>query len=334
MDICLGFDDQYAPHSQALMESILQESADISELQFWFACPRTPADDVARKIAAQLSGRARWEFLPPTPQVLRFPVSQNEFAQHISHAMYLRLVAPTVVPDSVERLVYLDSDMLCTSSLAQLSTLDLNGQVIGAVRDIYTRRFSDQGYLPGLLSYPQLSGSLEYFNSGMLVIDVARWRQERVTEDCFRYIRRHADNLRFPDQDALNYVLAGKWLRLPHQWNHLMSWRLEPELGGRLGDASLITFLALRNFGPQASHRPVSAPCATGNTAGQPRQPARGILDERPEPDALRVHHAENWCRCALLARPLSGRGQRPALCTSRQYQPAHPSRALRLMVG
>lgn len=242
MDIGLGFDDQYSMHAQALIESILDQEGDpnTDDLRFWLASPQGLPGASQERILRQIADRAEVSFLPPSVDVMSLPLSSSEFAAHISHAMYMRLTLPASLPSKVTRYVYLDCDMLCTSSINELAHVDLEGHVAGAVRDIYTRRFSDQGYLPGLLEHPELNAGSNYFNSGMLVVDVPRWVADNVTERAYDYIRDHETDARFPDQDALNFVLEGGWKRLPRKWNHMMSWRLEPEVGGSLDDAALI----------------------------------------------------------------------------------------------
>jgi UDP-D-galactose:(glucosyl)LPS alpha-1,3-D-galactosyltransferase len=68
-----------------------------------------------------------------------------------------------------------------------------------------------------------------YFNSGVLLVNAPRWRQLRMSEACFEYLSLCSGRLRFPDQDALNVAAYGRWLRLGREWNHMKSWRLEPD---------------------------------------------------------------------------------------------------------
>ena len=49
--------------------------------------------------------------------------------------MYLRLELPYLVSPDVQRLIYLDCDVLCTTSIGALARCDLSGKAVGAVRD-------------------------------------------------------------------------------------------------------------------------------------------------------------------------------------------------------
>jgi lipopolysaccharide biosynthesis glycosyltransferase len=58
-----------------------------------------------------------------------------------------------------------------------------------------------------------------YFNSGVMLIDLASWRRERLAD---QFLRCLAENERYVwcwDQYALNVVLADRWCILPLRWN-------------------------------------------------------------------------------------------------------------------
>ncbi|MFI5832975.1 glycosyltransferase family 8 protein [Micromonospora sp. NPDC051300] len=246
MHIGLGFDEAYVPHARVLIESILRESA-LAAPRFWLITDREPGRAVRDAVRRQVGDRGEAHFLP-VEQVAHLPLSTRDSARHISQGMYLRLFMPWLVPAELDRLLYLDCDMLCTGPLTGLAEVELGDAVIGAVRDAYTRRLADGGALPGLREEAGLDPQAPYFNSGMLLIDLARWREAGVTRDALAYIERHADAARYPDQDALNSVLFGLWRRLPHRWNHMMGWRLEPVYGGDPAQASLVHCVGPKKF--------------------------------------------------------------------------------------
>ncbi len=59
----------------------------------------------------------------------------------------------------------------------------------------------------------------KYFNSGMMLIDLVRWRAKSITQKVLDYINQNPEKLRFHDQDALNAILYNDWLHLHPQWN-------------------------------------------------------------------------------------------------------------------
>jgi lipopolysaccharide biosynthesis glycosyltransferase len=59
----------------------------------------------------------------------------------------------------------------------------------------------------------------QYFNSGLLVVDLAGWRREGIAAQVLDCLRTHRQHVLWWDQYALNVVLAGRWRALDHRWN-------------------------------------------------------------------------------------------------------------------
>ncbi|MFF5176372.1 glycosyltransferase family 8 protein [Micromonospora sp. NPDC000089] len=239
MDITLAFDAAYAHHAAVVLSTVAESNPGVP-LRYWLVA----ADDVKAATRAALTRAAGPDasvtYLSVDTSLVNLSKGRDSAFTYFSTAMYLRLLVPGALPDEVRRVLYLDCDTLCTSSLAPLFAVDLGGVPLGAVRDPFHRRLLDMGGIPGLPEYQHLDPWADYFNSGVLLIDVARWKECEVTETSLDYLARHAHEARYPDQDALNYAVYDNWLRLPRRWNDLMAWRLEPTFGGSLSESPII----------------------------------------------------------------------------------------------
>lgn len=127
---------------------------------------------------------------------------------------YARLLVPKLFPASTQRILYLDPDILVTARLSTLWETDLEGAVIGAVLDTGVDPLLRTGNLSGR-NIPTVA---RYFNAGVLVIDLPRWRSERISERALEYLRWNPQTF-FSDQDALNVACAGRWKPLGSTWN-------------------------------------------------------------------------------------------------------------------
>jgi lipopolysaccharide biosynthesis glycosyltransferase len=145
-------------------------------------------------------------------------------APYISAMTYARLLIPRAFPESVSRVLYVDCDLLVLDDLAPLWCTDLQGAVVGAVLDGLDAQI--KANKPGLETLPRVR---EYFNAGVLLIDLDRWRAERIAENALDYLIRHPQS-RFSDQDALNVACDGRWRRLDVRWN------FQGHLYQRIGD--------------------------------------------------------------------------------------------------
>lgn len=133
----------------------------------------------------------------------------------LSMAANYRLLLDQLLPTGLERVLYLDGDTLVSDSLSALFTADLGGNTIGAVRD------SNVPWAAGLMGAPWrelgLDPSSPYFNSGVMLIDLERWREKSVGAGALEVLRRSKPH--WGDQDALNTVLEHDWQELPLRWN-------------------------------------------------------------------------------------------------------------------
>lgn len=128
---------------------------------------------------------------------------------HISIAAYYRIFLPKFFSEHVQKIIYLDCDVIVNSDIKELFDIDLKDNVIGAVAERFNGRMISLGY-----------PDKPYFNSGVLVVDLQNWISENITEKTLDFIFKNPDKLIFWDQDALNICLIDKWLSLDYHWNY------------------------------------------------------------------------------------------------------------------
>jgi lipopolysaccharide biosynthesis glycosyltransferase len=132
---------------------------------------------------------------------------------HLGLSTYYRIFIPDLFDQDAERLIYLDSDMVVCSSLHEIAHTPLGDAVIGAVPS-FSRQMNQQRAID--LAHGQNTG---YFNAGVLLIDLHKWKQEQVRDQCLAFADAHPERLQYADQDMLNYVLVNKYKPLPLSWN-------------------------------------------------------------------------------------------------------------------
>ena len=118
-----------------------------------------------------------------------------------------------VVPAEVTRCIYLDIDILVATDLAELFTLDIQGQPVAMVVNTGMAEHV-RDYLRSLDLDPD-----RYCNSGVLLMDLAAWRRERAGKgliDCGIAMPAH---LWFFDQDMLNTYFKNRCALLDERWN-------------------------------------------------------------------------------------------------------------------
>ena len=120
---------------------------------------------------------------------------------NLSYAAFFRyFIADEVLED---RVLYLDSDTIVNAKLDDLFYLDLQGYAIAAVQDF------DQ------------SGWLTTFNSGVMVIDAKKWRENRLTQSLLELTAQHHEHV-YGDQGILNMHFGDQWLHLDKEYNFMV----------------------------------------------------------------------------------------------------------------
>jgi lipopolysaccharide biosynthesis glycosyltransferase len=137
---------------------------------------------------------------------------------HLRLPTYFRLLVPEIVPEPYERAIYLDSDLLVRSDPAALWDAEMGESPALAVRECSNPTVSSR---VGVLNYRELGLDPEapYINGGVLVMDLVRWRSERLAQAVLHHTVEYAEFVQFGDQDGLNAVLAGRWGLLDPRWN-------------------------------------------------------------------------------------------------------------------
>ncbi|MDE9478541.1 hypothetical protein KKI90_15380 [Xenorhabdus bovienii] len=128
-------------------------------------------------------------------------------------SMYYRLLAPEILKDITDKVLYLDADMLCLSEISKLKGIEFGTNVVCAVHDDCV----DKGHIKSL----NLNTGSLYFNSGMLFINIPLWISNNVFDRFLVKIEQR--NYLFPDQDVLNIILQGSVIYLPKEFNFFSS---------------------------------------------------------------------------------------------------------------
>lgn len=149
------------------------------------------------------------------PHDILLPINPQS---HYTPDIYMRAWIAELLPDDVERALYLDVDIVVVGSLAPLWSVDLDGALMAAVNIPGSMRGVN------LLAMNPEDG---YFNSGVLVVDLKQWRETNAGQEVLDYIRDNPDRV-LGDQDALNAVLSRRTKRLPFEWNAIRPFYNEP----------------------------------------------------------------------------------------------------------
>ncbi len=181
--------------------------------------------------------RASWEMTRVDLTVLRPDVSRLRnlrVSNHVNHLTYYRMLLPELLPESLDKVLYLDSDLLVRHDIGELWDEPLDHFWALAVQDyaapfinvaIGVDHYSDiEPYIAATKpvgNYEELGldPRAPYLNGGVLLIALQQWRQQGLTQRMLDCLHQHAAHVLWWDQYALNVALAGHWNTVDHRWN-------------------------------------------------------------------------------------------------------------------
>lgn len=148
----------------------------------------------------------------------RISLSTHEFSDlpplEGSHTTYLKLRLIELAVTESDRLLYLDSDMI----------------VLADLRPLFEASFGDAL----LLAQEEYGGGggpqFHYFNAGFLLIHLARWKSEAISERALAWMRENRGRVKSQDQDGLNSICRNRWKKMGYGWNltgHYFTWFTE-----------------------------------------------------------------------------------------------------------
>lgn len=140
-------------------------------------------------------------------------LAQGKYS-YITPTTYARLFLSEILPVGVDKVIYLDCDLIVLDSLVSLWDCDLDdGYELAAVEDCCS---ANEEY------YARLHLSRDehrYFNAGVLLINLKTWRESRFAERARDLLDKSGLQLYYADQDVLNVLSVGKTKYLPFRFN-------------------------------------------------------------------------------------------------------------------
>ncbi len=160
-----------------------------------------------------------------------------------SKSSMIRLQVTQLFSIDVERVLYIDSDVVINDDVSQLWQFPLEKFPVWAVNDgppgSFKVNITDK--------FPEVKAHDDalYFNSGVLLFNLPEWRTQRISEKTLYFLNQHSHKLSFPDQDALNAVVAGNWGHLPRRWN-MQVYRINQPFGPDAKEKGIIHYTTFK----------------------------------------------------------------------------------------
>lgn len=208
MNIVYASDERYAMVLGTAMESLYQHHREVSNVDVYIL-----ANQITEKSRSMLEKTGKnygrnIQFVDVDESQFQSAGTQLD-GQRWGLAAFARLITPTLLPE-LDRILYLDCDTLVQRSLAPLWETELSEYSCAAVAEPFS---------PGHKRNVRLKKKDVYFNSGVMLIDLKKWREMNVRVQFIECISRHRGHVPYVDQGVLNEVLNKEIKLLPAKYN-------------------------------------------------------------------------------------------------------------------
>lgn len=141
----------------------------------------------------------------------QFDIIRDEM-KYITASAYSRLFLPNLLPSHLDKVIYLDCDLMVLDSLSEMWNINIEGYSVAGVIDY-------QFLIPQTYIDLKYSDEYSYINSGVLLMNLKYWRENNTLGRCLEYTQANHENLRFKDQDVINGALHDSILLIPMRYN-------------------------------------------------------------------------------------------------------------------
>ena len=210
MDVVYFTSDLFAGATGISMLSLMENNKSFQDIHFYvFEDEVTEENKRLLKKSVEDDYKRKLTFL-------KMPMADECFdykfkTKYYMGRTYLRLCLDKYLPENVEKVLCLDSDTLIQGDLSEIWNIELGNNVLAGVADcLNVKAYSYQF---------GLNEDNIYINVGMSIIDVKKWRDEKLTDVAKEYIREKNGTVFFVEQTMMNYICRNRILKLPLNYN-------------------------------------------------------------------------------------------------------------------
>ncbi len=220
VNIVLITDSRYTPPTSTSMYSAIKTKCDTTIYNFYIIAENITKQDenMLRSLEKLAPQTVRVKIIPQ--QELDIPYeNMQRFMQYKvgMHKIYL----PQTLKD-VDKVIYMDGDTIVLKDLRELYDIDVSQVYAAVAKDGIFYRF------PKEMAEIGLDKRGFYFNSGVMLYNLKKQREDNIVEELETYIKTHEDF--FGDQDVLNVVFGNKLKLMSYRYNCISTFFEEDDL--------------------------------------------------------------------------------------------------------
>lgn len=221
VSIAMTFDCNYVEYVLVALLSICEGMSADRNYHFFFICKSvslTDQNEICRQCLQFKNVKVDFIDGYVFAEKLQFFKQLRE--KGLREELYYRLLIPEILKD-YEKVVFIDSDVIVRTDIAELYDTDMTDYMIAAVRDICGNCYQYYNPISDIKEYfdndLQLNDPNDYINAGVMVINLVEWRKQYPGDTLWQYIMTRS--WRHCDQDIINKITEGEKKIIDVTWN-------------------------------------------------------------------------------------------------------------------
>ena len=217
INILYCFDDNYNLQALTSINSLLDEASEMLDIYIIHNNP-----DSFNSLSKNIQTHKNTKNITITKfekENLNFPNLTNS---HVSEATYYRLFIERLLPNNLDRVLYLDADIICNSDPIKeikenFNNLSNSKKTVASVFENFSPK-----EIKELEARLNINGN-NYFNAGVMFIDLEKWRKKSIESLSVEIIKEKNKELKFWDQDVLNIIFNEDVTEISNSLNYIIN---------------------------------------------------------------------------------------------------------------
>lgn len=197
MNILVAFDKKYMPHTKVMLAS-LRASMPMEKIDVYYLYNEM-SENILVRLSDDLKKNNNINLFPI--KVETTPFDNIQVGMHFTIETMYRLVAVSLLPKTLDRILWLDGDIIINHSISKLYYVEFKDATIAACRG--------RGLIENHNRRLGLSRDHIYFNAGVVLMNLNKMRENKALETFIKIMNTYGERLTFNDQDILNIAYTG-----------------------------------------------------------------------------------------------------------------------------
>ena len=200
MNILITIDNRYTEPARVMLSSLLRKNKG-TQFDIYVLHSSLTGENIAALESVLEPGRSKLHTVKITTDGL---LDSAPTTDRYPKEMYFRIFAARYLPEQLDRILYLDPDIVVNGSLTDLYEMPLDGYLIAAATHVHEimRKIN--------VIRLDMHEDGTYINSGVLLMNLRALREEQDCNEVFDYIKKYKYLLMLPDQDVLSGLYSDR----------------------------------------------------------------------------------------------------------------------------